>query len=164
MRGINEVVDPERGGVLFPFEMEAEQLASLVIDTLQDKERMSWRRAASIQHAREKFGLERMAQAYIRIYQEALRRPRRPPVRMRMRLWLAPLLNWSEYIERRWTAGQCHYEVSRKLAEQGEWGLARAAARLSVFTCPSLYTRPGRLAHLCKILVSPISLVSGGKH
>ena len=155
VRGVNEVVDPAHGGVLYPFEIEAEQLADLVRDTVHDTEQMRWRREACARRVREQFSLERMAQDYLRVYEEALNAEHRHRAGMRVRLWLAPLLNWRDYVERRWTAGHCHYEVARKLAEQEEWGLASSAAWLSLETCPTLYARPGRLAHLLKILVRP---------
>ena len=161
VRGVNEVIDPEHGGVLYPFQMEPKQLASLVLATLADEENMRWRRGASVRHMREKFSLSRMAEDYIRLYEETLSSERRPTAGLRARLWLAPLLNWGDYVERRWSAGVCHYEAAGKLAGQGEWVLARRAARLSVETCPSLYVRPTRLAHLLKILLRP-SFLQGG--
>jgi hypothetical protein len=161
VRGVKEVVVQEYGGVLYPFETAPEELASLLINTLRDAEAMRLRRETCARHAREKFSLERMASDYIRIYQEALgaRRTRRSS--LSLRLWLAPLLNWSDYIERRWSAGNCHYQASRKLSEEGEGELARAAARLSFVTCPSLYMRPERLVHLLKIFLRPGSLLRG---
>ena len=160
VRGVNEVVRPEHGGVLYPFEIEPERLAALVLDTLADKETMRRRQKAAARYAREKFSLERMAEDYLRLYDETLRSERRSTAGLRARLLFAPLLNWGEYVERRWTAGVCHFEAAGKLAGQGEWDLARRAARLSVKTCPSIYIRPRRLARLLKILLRPNFLTS----
>lgn len=159
--GVKECVSTTHGGLLYPFEMESEQLTNLILDTLRDTERMSWRRAACARYAREQFSLQRMAQDYLRIYHEALHGRRKRRTGIRTQLWLAPLMNWEDYLERRWTAGHCHYETSRRLADQGEWDLASAAARLSLVTCPTLYVRPRRLAHLLKILLHPSSFLSG---
>jgi hypothetical protein len=161
VRGVNEVVVQEYGGVLYPFETAPEELASLLIDTLRDTEGMRARRETCARRARERFSLERMAEDYLRIYREALDARRHSPVGMRVGLWLAPLLHWSDYIERRWSAGNCHYEASRKLSLAGEGELARATARLSLVTCPSLYMRPERLAHLLRTFLSQGSLQRG---
>jgi glycosyltransferase involved in cell wall biosynthesis len=161
VRGVNEVVDQESGGVLYPFETAPEELASLVLETLRDTEGMRARREACARRAREKFSLERMADDYLRIYQEALDARPGCSFGLRAKLWLAPLLDWSGYIERRWSAGKCHYEASRKLSDEGEGELARATARLSLVTCPSLYMRPERLAHLLKTFLRTASLPRG---
>jgi hypothetical protein len=161
VRGVNEVVRPEHGGVLYPFETKAEELAKLLIDTLGDSEAMRERREACASFAHERFSLRRMARDYMRIYGEALEARRERRASTRARLWLAPLLDWDDYVERRWTAGVRQYETSRKLAGQGERALASAAARLSFVTCPTLYARPARLAHLLKILLRPASVSDG---
>lgn len=160
VRGVNEVVRPEHGGVLYPFELDAEALAKLLLDALADQAGMSRRREACARFALEKFSLERMARDYSDVYREALARPR-TPLAVRARLWLAPLVNWQEYVERRWTAGERQYETSLRLAERGEGELASAAARLSLVTCPTLYARPRRLARLLKILLRPDALKTG---
>jgi glycosyltransferase involved in cell wall biosynthesis len=162
VRGVNEVVVQEFGGALYPFDTAPEELASLVLDTLRDREGMRLKREACARRAREQFSLERMAGDYLRIYREALdARRRHRSFGLRAGLWFAPLLHWSDYIERRWTAGHCHYEASRKLAQAGEAELARATARLSLLTCPSLYMRPERLAHLLKTFLRPGALPGG---
>ena len=165
VRGVNECVDPAQGGLLYQSGMEPGQLANLVIDTLRDTQRMRWRRETCARYAREEFSLERMARDYIRIYHETLDNSERKsaPVGIRARLWLAPLLDWKDYVERRWTAGCRQYETSRKLAEQGEWRLASAAVRLSLVTCPTLYARPARLAHLLRTLLRPGALTDGSQ-
>ncbi|HEY0077656.1 MAG TPA: glycosyltransferase family 4 protein [Pyrinomonadaceae bacterium] len=158
VRGVNEVVRPEHGGLLYPFGLEADQLAKLLLDTLGDREAMRERREACARFAHEQFSLRRMARDYTRIYGEALEARSRRSARTHARLWLAPLLDWDDYVERRWTAGVRQYETSRKLAGQGERALAAAAARLSFVTCPTIYARPARLAHLLKILLRPAGL------
>lgn len=155
VKGVNEVVDPAHGGVLYPYDTEPERLAALVIKTLGDVEGMRRRRDACARFAHEKFSLERMAQDYVRIYQEALAPGRKSGLRMRARVALGPLLNWGDYIERRWTAGLAHYEASIRLAAEQEWELAGALAWLSLYTSPSLYLRPRRLAQLLRIILRP---------
>ena len=154
VRGVNEVVRPEHGGVLYPFAMPDEELANLVLDTINDKEGMRWRRARCVEFVREHFGLKRMAEDYLRIYEEVLNsaRERKSVRRAHRRRLAAVALHWQEYVERSWSAGRSQYEASKKLAAQGEWELAAAAARLSALTCPTLYARPERLAHLAKAL------------
>jgi hypothetical protein len=132
-----------------------------VLDTLRETEGMRVRRKACARRARETFSLERMARDYLRIYREALDAPPQSSAGLRVGLWFAPLLHWSDYIERRWSAGHCHYEASRKLSLAGEGELARATARLSLVTCPSLYMRPERLAHLLKTFLRPRALPRG---
>jgi glycosyltransferase involved in cell wall biosynthesis len=161
VRGVNEVVRPEHGGLLYPFETDAGELSKLLLDTLGDSEAMRERREACARFAHERFSLRRMARDYMRIYREALEASHERRAGVRARLWLAPLLDWDDYVERRWTAGVRQYETSRKLAGQGEWALASAAARLSFVTCPTLYARPARLAHLLKILLRPARLSNG---
>lgn len=153
VRGVNEVVDPAYGGMLYPFEIEPEQLAKLIVDTLRDSEGMKQRRELSARFAREKFSLERMAEEYIKIYQEALAPSRKPRAAMRARVAFAPIIDWSDYIGRRWTAGLSLYDAARRLSNQGEADLARRVARLSFVTCPSLYLRPRRLAAFLGILL-----------
>ena len=155
VRGVNEVVRPEHGGVLYADGLGPDALARLLLETLGDREAMRRRREACARFAHEQFSLRRMAADYLRVYEEARARPLRGGVSARVRLWLAPLLDWREYVERRWTAGRCQYETSLELAARDEWGLAQRVARLSVVTCPTQYARPARLANLCKILLRP---------
>lgn len=157
VRGVNEVVRPEHGGVLYPFELDPDELSRLLLGALGDADAMRRRRDECARYAREQFSLERMARDYLRIYREALAPARSPRVGARARLWLAPLLDWEEYVGRRWTAGARQYETALALSERGERELARASARLSFTTCPTLYARPRRLARLVKVLLRPPS-------
>jgi hypothetical protein len=61
-----------------------------------------------------------------------------------------PSRSWEEYVEHRWSVGHCQYEAAQKLADQGDWRLARIAVRTSLVTSPTLYVRPKRLAFLMK--------------
>ena len=152
--GVNEVVDPAHGGVLYPYDSTPERLTELVITTLRDVEGMRQRREECVRFTHERFSLEKMAQAYEGIYEEALSRGK-SRLAMRARMVFGPLLNWNEYVERRWTAGLAHYEASVKLAGEHEWELATGLARLSFYTSPSLYLRPRRFAQLLKIILRP---------
>jgi hypothetical protein len=150
VRGVNECIDPVHGGVLYPFEMEAEDLARLVIETLSNADEMHWRRRACASFAREQFSLERMTRDYLKIYEEALH-PRRISFSGGRSLFdMMPRLGWKGYLEHCWSGGHCQYHASRSLAEQGEWRLAAAAARSALSTCPTLFARPHRAFHLLK--------------
>ncbi|MDQ3686910.1 MAG: glycosyltransferase family 4 protein [Acidobacteriota bacterium] len=150
VRGVNECVAPEHGGVLYPFDIEAGRLASLVLDTLRDEGRMRWRREASARYARERFNLTRMAEDYLRVYEGVKNSKRQSLARIYRWFPLASLLSWRDYVESRWVPGHSQYETSRRLAERGEWALAGASARASLATCPTLYLRPRRMAYLLK--------------
>lgn len=156
--GINECVKPEHGGVLYPFEMEAEQVAEVVIGILSDKEKLNRQSQESSRYVRAQFTLERMAQEYLNIYNEAPY-----PIggalftKIPARLRLSPLLHWEEYVDQRWRIGCLQYELSKKFAESGERELAACAARASLITSPTIYIKPKRLAHLFKTQLSRIA-------
>ncbi|HKS27227.1 MAG TPA: glycosyltransferase family 4 protein [Pyrinomonadaceae bacterium] len=150
VRGVNECISPEHGGVLYPFEMKAEEVAALIIETLSDEEGMRRRRAESERFARERFSLERMAGDYLKIYEQALGKPRKSFSTERSLFGVWPRLGWKGYLEYCWTGGHSQYLASEKLAAQGEWRLAELAARSALSTCPTLFTRPRRVFHLLK--------------
>jgi len=145
--GINEVVRPEFGGVLYPFDLDASSLAALIEATLKDDDKMRWRRQAAATFARETFGLERMVNQYVKLYEEALQVKRKGGISQ----WIAPVLHWQQYIERRWTAGQNLFAAAEALASRGDRDLSRLVAKHSFETCPSLFLRPHRLLNLLKI-------------
>jgi glycosyltransferase involved in cell wall biosynthesis len=148
VRGVNEVVTAEGGGVIHPADIASEQLAALVVETLRDTDMMSKRRRACVAFTREQFSLGVMAQKYLRLYEEVLhKRPRQLAGLRTLRL----LPRWRDYAERRWTAGVSLYEASRQLAQQGEPELASRLARLVLANSPTLYVRPARLRHLLKL-------------
>ena len=150
VRGVNECIDPEHGGVLYPFEMEARELAALVIETLGDKSEMRKRREACERFAREQFSLERMAREYLEIYEQVLKNGSKSFSQAGSLFGLMPRLGWRGFIEHCWSGGHSQYLASLKLSEQGEWKLASQAARSALFTCPTLFTRPPRALHLLK--------------
>ena len=149
VRGVNECVTPSRGGVLYPSDLPSGELAELVLGCVRDAEGTRRRGAACALHVREKFSIERMAQDYLRIYEEALLAGGRRPAGSGRRL-RALGVGWKEYVERNWSAGHFQFEASLKLAARGEAGLASVAARAALVTCPTLYLRPSRMAHLLK--------------
>lgn len=151
IRGVNECVDPEHGGVLYPFETPADELASCVLGMLRDKEKWLWRSEVCVKYAREHFSLQRMTSEYVRLYRESPYRPQGSvSARRNARRRLSPVFHWDEYLRNRWGAGKSQYESSEKLAAQGEWELASGAAREALATTPTLFLRPGRIAHLIK--------------
>jgi glycosyltransferase involved in cell wall biosynthesis len=161
--GVNEVVRPEHGGVIYPPDIEPGALASLVVETVRDEERMRARREACARFARAQFDLERMADEYVRLYEEALKRETRRSFASGARYLLAPVTGWREYVERRWTAGRALYEVSRQLSARGEVGLARSVARMSFETCPTQFAKPQRLARLCGALLRRAKASDAGR-
>lgn len=78
-RGVSECVDPVHGGVLYAPGARATELAGLVLETIEDRVGMRWRRKACARYIRERFTLARMAQDYLRIYHEALAQVRPEP-------------------------------------------------------------------------------------
>jgi hypothetical protein len=152
VHGVNEVVRPEHGGVLYPSEIEPQLLAQLIIETLRDTDEMQRRRAASVAFVREQFSLELMAAAYLRVYEEALKhRPKAFATLRTLRL----LPHWQDYVLRRWTAGRCLYEAARALTAQGETALAARVARCALATCPTIFIRPERVGYLLKTFITP---------
>ncbi len=158
--GVNECVDPAYGSVLYEFQMQPEQLASLVLETLNDTKQMEWRRKTCVPYVREQFSMKRMAQQYLRIYREAPYSRRKNLANIQARARLSPFLNWGDYVAYRWSPGNDQYEASRKLAELGEWKLASALARTALTTCPTLFVKPKRLTHLIKAVMHPDSSTS----
>jgi glycosyltransferase involved in cell wall biosynthesis len=151
VKGVNESVRPEHGGVLVPFDSPAGPVAEIVIDTLLDSERMKWRREACAKFARENFSAEGMVRGYLSIFREVLETPRAESVAARLRYWSSPVREWRTYIETRWSVGQSQFETSQNLAVRGEWELAAAAARASARTCPTLYLNRKRFMHLSSV-------------
>jgi glycosyltransferase involved in cell wall biosynthesis len=153
VRGVNEAISQEHGGTLYEFGIEAESLARLVIETVNDREGMRRRGAACARRVEEGFSLERMAQDYLRVYEEAPYRRRAGLASVRARHHLSPLLNWHGYVVERWRPGNNLYEMSRALSDVGDSELAAAFARAALVMCPTLFARPERLAHLLKTRV-----------
>jgi glycosyltransferase involved in cell wall biosynthesis len=147
VRGVNECVSRDHGGVLYPLAMSAAELAEFVIGTLTDREQVRARQERASRHVRAHFSLQRMAEDYVRIYRDC---PYTPVNGLRRRLRLSPVLHHRAYMGRRYGVGHRQYEVSQDLGRAGDWRLAAAAARASFRVAPTLYLRPGRLAHLLR--------------
>lgn len=151
VRGVNECVDPEHGGVLYASDTPTEQLADLVLDTLRDKVKLQWRQAACARYAHEHFSLTRMAQDYSRIYREApFKQPESLGSTGETRRRLAPFLRWRHYVEFLWKVGLTQYQKSVEMAERGDWMLASSLARASFSLSPTIYLKPKRMSHLIK--------------
>lgn len=146
VRGVNEAIQPEYGGVLYPFDLPSPDLARLVIDTIADTDGMQRRRELAIAFAREHFALERMVDEYLDVYRAARDR-KRPTLRM---LWRRTklMLHLRQFLLRNWSAAQAIYKASRELDARGEPRLARLTARTALALCPTIYLRPRRLRHL----------------
>jgi glycosyltransferase involved in cell wall biosynthesis len=147
VRGINESVDPAHGGVLYPFSTEPERLAELIIQAVSDGNRARQMGHECASYVREQFSLDRMVEQYLEIY-------RQPSVSGSLaasaRGMLSPFRSWQAYVQDQWAVGHRQYEAAQKLADQGDWNLARIAARTSFVTSPTLYVRPKRFAFLMK--------------
>src|SRR5262249_46103530 len=141
VRGVNECLSAAHGGILYPFGLYSDCLAGLVLAALTDGEGMRWRRQACARFIHDRFGLERMARDYLRIYNEAPYTPcRQAP----------PPWSYQAYVGKHWTPGNCLYLASRRLAECRDWLQAARVARASLTTCPTLYLRGRRFAHLLR--------------
>jgi len=158
VRGTNECVAPSHGGILYPDAITNEQLAEIIASAVAAPEEMHARGMASAEYVRNRFSLDRMVVDYLRVYEDAPSRAVSGLLeRWRGRLVLSPLVDWTRYLEHSWSAGERQYEASQTLARDGEWELARQAARASLRTSPTLYARPRRLAHLLRAHVQTLS-------
>ena len=148
VRGVNECVRPERGGVLYPTNIEPERLAELVIETVRDTAKMAERRQICAAFAAESFGLARMVDEHLAAYEAAIKR-RRATWRVFGRGWTDSIWNRSDrYSEWRMIPATRQYEASVALAENGERRLAAAAARAAFTTCPAFFRKGERMRHL----------------
>lgn len=150
--GVDELVHEQHGGVLYSPDSDSGELASLIVSVLTDKAGMAWRRQACARYARENFSLERMAQQYLKVYEEAPYPRRKTFAAVRARLRISPL-NFGFYAAHRWLAGRVLYETSRNLARQRSWDLAAAVMRASLRACPTIYIRPKRVYHLVETFI-----------
>ncbi|WP_168189323.1 glycosyltransferase family 4 protein [Paludisphaera borealis] len=151
--GVNEGVRPEHGGVLYPETLAPDSLVQLVQATLHDEAGMDRRRRACRRFVESSFSFSKTARDYLLVYGAApyprlggmsgfIRRHR-----------CSPLVNYRKYVETCWAAGHRQYQTSLDLDLAGEGRLAMLAASESLSTCPTLYLRWRRLAHLIKCLV-----------
>lgn len=151
VRGVNECVRPEHGGVLYPADAVSEKIAELVIHTLGDKAAMDQRRKTCAVFAAECFGLARMVDEHLAAYQDAMQR-RRAAGRVFARGWTDSIRNRSDrYSEWRMVPATRQYEASISLADQGARRAAVAAARAAFTTCPALFRKGQRMRHLARI-------------
>jgi glycosyltransferase involved in cell wall biosynthesis len=151
VRGNNECVSTEHGGVLFPFDIDPHRLAQIVIERLRDSRVAAWQEQAAA-FVRDRFSVERMAADYLRIYVDAPFQVRSSlTARARARLRLSPWLHYKDYLAQRWGVGHRQFAASSELRAAGDDRLAAAAARAALRTSPTLYLRPRRLAHLVSL-------------
>jgi glycosyltransferase involved in cell wall biosynthesis len=150
VRGVNECVDPSRGGILYPPEAAPEVVAEMIVAAVRDMDGMRERGAKCVRLVREKFSLERMVEDYLRVYRAALTARPRDWSGIPARLRLSPVFSWRNYVAHRWGPGRRQYEASRRLAKRGDWALASVAARASASMSPTIYVRLERLTHLLK--------------
>jgi glycosyltransferase involved in cell wall biosynthesis len=151
VRGVNEGVDPQWGGVIYDPDAPADTVARLVLDTLRDKEGMSRRRRACRKFVEQSLTIETMVRQYLRIYEEVLASPPESNLRWYARLFRSPR-KWLDkaFLYEHWVPGHHQFLASQTLSGTGHLRSARAAVLSSLQTCPSLYLRPTRLAHLVK--------------
>jgi glycosyltransferase involved in cell wall biosynthesis len=149
VRGNNECVLPEHGGLLFPLAMSGDAVAAAIIGHLQDPTFVQRERAKAVALVRDRFSIRRMAESYLRLYVETLPAARPTlPARVRARLRLSPLVNWGAYLEQRWGVGQRQYEAGCQLIAEGDAGVGAAVTRAAAWTAPTLYLKPRRFARL----------------
>jgi glycosyltransferase involved in cell wall biosynthesis len=151
VRGVNEAVDPAHGGLLYAPQTPPESLARTITAALSDADGMRRRREACQAYAATRFGFDRMARDYLRIYEQCPRPRiggwRGALSRARSKSWF----NYRGYVRRRWSAGAAQFDAAKALADRGAFDLAYAAAAESVRTCPTLFVRGSRLKHLYAI-------------
>ena len=159
VRGNNECVSPEHGGVLFPLNRAGdaaagEAVAERIRETLADGPRLRAGQQAARAFVHAQFTLERMARRYADLYRAtpADARPAPPlPDRVKARLRLSPAVHWSRYLEQRLGVGYAQFDASKALARQGDWRLAAGAAAASLRTSPTIFLKPDRLGQLVEM-------------
>jgi glycosyltransferase involved in cell wall biosynthesis len=151
VRGNNESVSPQHGGLLFPLPMSGDAVAQLVAQALTDKAGLAARQAAARTFVQTHFSLDRMVERYLQLYgrsanADASQLPLRE--RMRARLRLSPMPHWDRYVQHRLGVGYTQFDASTELAGQGDWRLAAAATAAALRTSPTIFLKPARLARL----------------
>jgi glycosyltransferase involved in cell wall biosynthesis len=152
VQGVNEAVSPCNGGVLYPFDLPADDVARIIIAAVSDEAGMLKRQAAAAAFVRDHFSRDRMTADYLRIYAEAPYRASILPARLGARLRLSPLVHWNGYVRERWGIGELQYTTAQELAAAGEPQLAAAAMRSALQTGPTLFANPSRLRCLVHTL------------
>ena len=150
VRGVNESLDVNQGGVLFPDETPAEKVAELLVRTVGDTEKMAWRRAASRRFVEENCTLEKVVAGYLAAYKSPKRRSIFSGRAIRSRMRFSPLFQWNAYLEGRWKMGRKVYALAEKFDAQGETRLADAAVRTAFEMAPTIFLRGHRLKRLMR--------------
>jgi glycosyltransferase involved in cell wall biosynthesis len=153
--GTAECVRAERGGILYPFSATPDDLATLVIERLHNGEEMRERGRQAAEFVQATFSLRQMAERYVAIYESS---PQHSTIGSR-HAHLSPLARWHEYLDQRLGVGYELYAASHALAAAGDWRLAAAAVRESFATAPTMFVKPGRLAHLVRVHMESTSPV-----
>lgn len=152
--GVNEGIDGARGGVIYPDDTPPEQIAALILATVGDPERMEGRRRASREFIVQRFSLEATAREYLRIY-AVKHRPWFRGYLKRLVGFPTPA-QLRRFVASNWSAAISQYQASSRLAERGESRLASRACVASFLTCPTIYLRRRRLAHLLSRLCAVV--------
>jgi glycosyltransferase involved in cell wall biosynthesis len=150
VRGVDECVAAEHGGVLYPSEAGDAEIARLIVQTLADAPGAHRRGRAAAGHVASAFSLRRMAEQYVSIY-ESCPLPALAPLR-RQRRRHSPLLHWRSYVDERLGVGYVQHAAARELARRGDAAGAAAAARASMRTAATMYAHPARLWRLARLL------------
>lgn len=150
VRGITECVHPDHGGVLYPFDLEPERLAGLIRDTLSDWEGMEARRRATREHICDRFSVERMAQEYLKMYEDAPYPARTDAAAQKALRFASPLKDRDNYRQYRVQAGLKQYRAALELILMNSRVPAACALRAACAMCPTLFLRPRPLARLLK--------------
>lgn len=152
VRGVNECVDPQRGGILYSPGISDAELAELILDTLADVDQHKQRRAKCYVYVRDNFGICNLVEKYVEIYRR-VPSPRLSRMR-RVRRWLkmAPLISHRNYVKYRLRIGYRQLVASEQLASRQDWELSWSVLKSSVMTSPTMYLRPHRFRHLVSVV------------
>ena len=147
VKGVNECVSPPH--VLYPYNLDASALGSLIQDTVGDRLTMRARQSAAADFVHQRFSADRMTERYLALYEARRSSDTPPPTPLQHRV---PMHPWDAYRHWRLGAGYAQYEASRALAAGADWTLAAAAALAAASTAPTIYLRPQRARHALRCI------------
>jgi glycosyltransferase involved in cell wall biosynthesis len=153
VRGVNEVVDPRHGGILFHPDLDPVSLAGLIRESLADGDAMRARGRAGSEYVRDRFSLDRMATEYVQVYTEARAALRSRTRRARGRPVRVPLRDWRRVY---WPVATSLHAAMLDFHRSGQRRLARLAAWESLLALPTIYLRWSRLSRLIRATIPSV--------